>query len=472
MIYHVKLRAPTDTQIRAAHEESTLRFGAADGSYFLPTEEFREARAKGLELEVLRTIEESELPVRFFLPHDGALLDPPPEEVRQAVLARLLSEDRADGDVHIRFLGRGIALPPGSFKLDRSGGGRDYVFETIAAEELEDRPELQERFRALRANVADPNTKVVLSLGSGGLKLFAHATAIRLLETIGCADHFDEIWGSSAGAVVGLLYSHGFSPQAIEQTGYDLYSGRFEVSFRPSRLQLLRHLLRDTLLPSSDPYAAGFMDTAKGLSRMLDQYCAALETRRPFYCIAFNLEECRPEVLTAEPIPDHLAGFFTQTDAREAALASATVPLLFIPRKIKKPNGFTPYIDGSTTEDAPLYSVARKWDLDRAAGVESRSRLLILYVKLTGSLSQYRSHTGRVGKLRLLQMVAATGIDTMHQRDTELLSQRPDVQLFGLTLPDSGPDFFDNSRIPQFIRTAKEVFPAQLAAIEEQLRGG
>ena len=30
------------------------------------------------------------------------------------------------------------------------------------------------------------------------------------------------------------LYDHGLSPQAIEQTGYDLYSGRYELPLRPS----------------------------------------------------------------------------------------------------------------------------------------------------------------------------------------------------------------------------------------------
>ena len=153
-------------------------------------------------------------------------------------------------------------------------------------------------------------------------------------------------------------------------------------------------------------------------------------------------------------------------------MASSTVPLLFIPREIQYEEESIPYVDGSTTEDVALFSVAKKWDLDREAGIETRSRLVILYVKLTGSPSQYRTHGGRMGKLRLLQTIASAGIDTMHQRDVELLSQRSDIDLLALQLAESSPDFFDTSRIPAFIQAAKQDFANQLAVIEERLREG
>jgi hypothetical protein len=129
-----------------------------------------------------------------------------------------------------------------------------------------------------------------------------------------------------------------------------------------------------------------------------------------------------------------------------------------------------PYVDGSTTEDVPLWSIARKWDLDRAAGEEKRKRLVILSAKLTSPVTQYRSLAGRFGKLRLLQTVAAAGIQTMHERDVELLSRRGDVELLRLELRDGVPDFFEVRRIPGFIRAARESFPAQLAALEKELR--
>lgn len=451
-------------------QDSPLRFQAPDGTFYLTDEELLDARRMGLRCEEIRRIYEADLPVRFSLPHDGAVTDWPPEDARLAVLARLLAEDRAGGAVHIRFLGRNRNVPPDGFALDRAGGQRRYVWQVIPAEVHAARPALHDRFRHLRGLIADPSARTVLSLGSGGLKLFAHATAIRLFETLGLAEHFAEIWGSSAGAMAGLLYAQGLSPHAIEQMGYDLYTGRVDLALRPSKLQFLRHLVRDALLPTPGPSGAGFVDCAAGLSRMLERYCGALEPRVPFYAIAFNLLECRSEVLSPATVPPHLAELMVQTEARAAALASSSVPLLFVPRVVRRGKHDTHYIDGSTTEDVPLHSVVRKWDLDRAAGRETRERLVIVYVKLTGGLESYRSHPGRIGKLRLMQTVAAAGIETMHRRDLEILRRRPDVRLVGLELSDSSPDFFETRRIAEFVRAAKECFPDQLAAHEERLR--
>jgi len=466
-VVQIKLEVLPDASAEA--DESPLRFQSADGSFFLTDEELADARARGCRYEVVRRIQESELPVRFSLPHDGAVTDWPPEDARLAVLARLLAEERANGSVEIRFLGRNRVVPPDGFALDRAGGERRYVWQIVPAEVHAARPAVQERFRALRAVCQDPEARVVLSLGSGGLKLFAHATALRLFESLGIAEHFAEVWGSSAGAMAGLLYAQGLSPHAIEQMGYDLYTGRVDLALRPSKLQFLRHLVRD-VLPALGAAGAGFVDVADGLSRMLERYCGDVQPRIPFYCIAFNLRDCQSDVLTPGLVPEHLRELIVQADARAAALASSSVPLLFVPRVIRRISHDTHYIDGSTTEDVPLHSVVQKWDLDRRAGLEHRERLVIVYVKLTGGLETYRTHPGRIGKLRLMQTVAAAGIETMHRRDLELLRMRRDVRLLGLELSDANPDFFDTRRIAEFIRSAKECFPEQLVRLEEKLR--
>ncbi len=473
-LYQVAVDLPQELRnLPAEHAEqrgSPFRFCSADGSYWLAGEELLQGRAHARALRLLRTLDERELPVRFLVHDDGSGAETPPEEARLSVLARLLAEERAAGEVHVRFLGRNRSVPPDGFVLDRAGGKRSYVWQIVPNGAAEGAGDLSERFRALRELCADPDTRLVLALGSGGLKLFAHAPLLRLLERVGIADHVEEFWGSSGGAVVSLLYSHGLSPQAIEQAGYDLYTGRYDLALRPSAFQVLRHLLRDALAPSSDAARAGFLDLGGALGRMLDHYCATLRPRRPFYALAFNLSECRPEVLTPCPVPPHLGELLAQTDAREAALASSAVPLLAWPRRVRRGECLVPYVDGSTTEDVPLWSIARKWDLDRAAGAERRHRLVILSAKLTSPVTQYRSLAGRFGKLRLLQTVAAAGIQTMHDRDVELLSRRSDIELLRFELRDGIPDFFEVRRIPGFIRAARESFPEQLAALEKELR--
>ncbi len=468
IICEVRAHLPEELRELAGQPGWPLRFCGPGGTYFLAPDAMAQARARGIEMEVLREIQERELPVHFELPHQGAVCDPPPEDARLSVLARLLSECRADGSVNIRFLGRNRAVPADGFALDRSDGQRRYVWQVVDAGESPS--SLDERFRALRELCAAEDSRVVLSLGSGGLKLFAHATALRLIEAIGCAEHVQEIWGSSAGAMAGLMYAQGLSPHAIEQLGYDLYAGRVDLGLRPSKFQLVRRLVTDALLPVTGGTPPGFVDCAKGLERVLEQYCAAVKPRLPFFCPAFNVGDCRPEVLTPIEVPQHLADFMIQTDPREAALASSTVPLLFVPRVIRRGDRELHYIDGSTTEDVPLHSIALKWDRDREAGTEERKRLVILYVKLTGSLHAYETHPRRIGKLRLLQTVAAAGIETMHRRDLELLDQRTDVTLLPLELGDSSPDFFETGLIPEYVSKAKETFPEQLMALESQLR--
>jgi predicted acylesterase/phospholipase RssA len=467
-IYQIKLDSSAPEP--ELEEDSPLRFQAPDGSFYLPGAELRLLRDRGVAVDVVRTLREDELRVRFVLPLGGAVNNRPPEDARLAVLSRLLAEGRADGSVHIRFLGRNRTPPSDGFILDVAAGRRAYVWQVIPADLAEQGSDLQTRFRALHALIGDSDTRVVLALGSGGVKLFCHAPAIRLLEGIGCAAHIDEIWGTSAGAIAGLLYAQGLSPQSIEQMGYDLYAGRMDLRVRPSKLQFLRHLVRDAFLPSGKPASAGFVDCAHGMARMLSRYCASAEPQRPFYSIAFNLTECRPEVLTSEPVPQHLHELVRRVDAREAALASSTVPLLFVPRQVQHDADEVHYIDGSTTEDVPLISVMRKWDLDRAVGVETRRRLVILYVKLTGNLERYRMRTGRMGKLRVMQTVVAASIEHMHQRDLALVQTRPDVEVLGLQLRDNSPDFFETRRIPEYVRVAKESFPEQLDEIEHELR--
>jgi hypothetical protein len=467
----IPARRPSTERQRTA-TSAALRFQATDGTWFLEEPALRIAQESGVELQLLREIDESELPVRFLPTGEGVVFEPAPEDARLAVLARLLAEDRARGEEHVRFLGRHRPVPPDGFELDRAGGARRYIWQIIPAELAEPTLQLRERFPHLRALLHDHGTRFALSLGSGGLKLFSHATALRLLEAMGVHDSIDELWGTSGGALATVLYSHGLSPEAIEQTGYDLYAGRYDLSIHPSKIQVLRHLIREALAPSEHDSHAGFVDCTESLARMIDRYCSTLRPQRPLYAIAYNLAECRAEVLTPQPVPRHLEGLHVQTGAREAALASAAVPLLFVPRRIRVEDREIPYIDGSTTEEVPIYSIVQKWDMDRAAGFERRERLVILYVKLTGQPSMYRTPHGRMGKLRLLQTVASAGMETMHQRDVALISMRSDVHLLPLELPGSNPDFFEIRRIPDFVRRAKDAFPERLQRIEKFLADG
>ena len=88
-VVQIKLEVPADGAPDFADGESPLRFQSADGSFYLTDEELLDVRAAGWRYEVVRRLQEADLPVRFSLPHDGAVTDWPPEDARLAVLARL-----------------------------------------------------------------------------------------------------------------------------------------------------------------------------------------------------------------------------------------------------------------------------------------------------------------------------------------------------------------------------------------------
>jgi len=470
VIHQIRLEANL-AELKGRADFEVLRFRSPDGSFFVPESDLARVRNLGVEPIPIAQFRANDLPVAFLLPDDGSVCSLPPVGARLSVLARLLAEQRADGSVNVRYLGRHRTLPADGFLLDQAGGGRRYVWQIVPAEDSLGGSAICDRYAALRGRFAAEDTRVVLALGSGGLKLFGHAPVLRLLERIGCADQIDEIWGTSAGALVALLYCHGLSPEAIEQTGYDLYGGRYQLALRPTTLHVLRAILREALLPSRGASDAGFVNCAQSLSRMLDEYCRDIVPVRPLFVLAFNLERGVSEVLSAHAVPEHLRGFVFQADPREATLASCAVPLLFVPHRVVRDEQEAVYIDGSTTEDVPLRSVVQKWDLDRAAGVEKRSRLTILYVKLSqGGVPYHAGGGARGGKLRLLQSVASVGMETIHARDLELLSQREDVELLPLCLPDSSTEFFEIAHIPEYIRRANESFPAQLDLLERRLR--
>ncbi|MEX2207415.1 MAG: hypothetical protein WEF50_14395, partial [Myxococcota bacterium] len=90
-VVQIKPDLSPETWTELQERESPLRFQAPDGSFYLTDQELLDARELGLRFELVRRITESDLPVKFSLPHEGAVNDWPPEDARLAVLARLLA---------------------------------------------------------------------------------------------------------------------------------------------------------------------------------------------------------------------------------------------------------------------------------------------------------------------------------------------------------------------------------------------
>ena len=71
-------------------------------------------------------------------------------------------------------------------------------------------------FQSNSPALADKSKPVVLALGSGSLLSMAASVALlRIVEQRGLAGRIRQVWGCSAGAIVGSLYALGMSPDDI-----------------------------------------------------------------------------------------------------------------------------------------------------------------------------------------------------------------------------------------------------------------
>jgi len=164
------------------------------------------------------------------------------------------------------------------------------------------------------------NTGLVLS--GGGARGFAHLGVIQALNEAGIFP--DVISGTSAGALVGVLYADGYSPREI----LSLMNGG-------SRLDFMRPALpREGLLQIN------------GIIKILRSALRAKtfsELKIPLYVSATDLN-------------NGVAVYFSEGDIIDPIIASASIPVLFQPVKI----GDVSYVDGGVLDNLPVRPIEDK----------------------------------------------------------------------------------------------------------------
>jgi Predicted esterase of the alpha-beta hydrolase superfamily len=155
-----------------------------------------------------------------------------------------------------------------------------------------------------------------LALSGGGARGFAHIGVIKLLEECGLRP--DIIVGTSAGALMGVLYADGYKPEEI----MTLFNGREFSEF--ASLQIPKMGLFDS---------SKFHKYIKKVIRAKD----LSELQIPVTVMTTNLDNGEAHAFTHGPIPDILT-------------ASCSVPIIFNPIVI---NG-THYVDGGLFNNFPV----------------------------------------------------------------------------------------------------------------------
>jgi len=164
------------------------------------------------------------------------------------------------------------------------------------------------------------NTGLVLS--GGGARGFAHLGLIQALNDAGIIP--DIITGTSAGAIIGVLYADGYSPKEI-----------LEFMNSGSRLDFMRPALpREGLLQIG------------GVAKIL-------KTRLR----AKKFEELKiPLIVSATDLNNGRSEYFSEGDLIDPVIASASIPVLFQPVII---NGIY-YVDGGVLDNLPVLPIENK----------------------------------------------------------------------------------------------------------------
>jgi NTE family protein len=167
--------------------------------------------------------------------------------------------------------------------------------------------------------------KIGLVLSGGGARGFAHLGVIEALNEAGIFP--DVISGTSAGALVGVLYADGYSSKEI-----------YKLMNTGSRLDFMRPVLpREGLLQIS------------GILKILKANLRSKE---------FN-ELKIPLFVAATDLNNGKAVYFSEGDLFDPVIASASIPVLFQPVKINDIS----YVDGGVMDNMPIKPIEDKCEI-------------------------------------------------------------------------------------------------------------
>jgi NTE family protein len=170
--------------------------------------------------------------------------------------------------------------------------------------------------------MADKQYKIGLVLSGGGARGFAHLGVIQALNESGIFP--DVISGTSAGALIGVLYADGYTPKKI-----------LALISCVSRLDFMRPALpREGLLQIN------------GIIKIMRSSLRAKkfsELKIPLFVSATDMNNGK-------------AVYFSEGDLFDPVIASASIPVLFQPVKINDIS----YVDGGVLDNLPIKPIENK----------------------------------------------------------------------------------------------------------------
>lgn len=420
---------------------------------------------------------------RIVYPMASYLQDPPPANV----LEELTLLTFAQSQFSFEYVGRGKKhevhhSDEEILTIDILGGNRKYQWRTRPANFRSSERSLAHAFAGLRQWFDDPEARIVLSLGSGGLRVLGSTAALKILDLMRVRNRISEIWGSSSGALIAYLYSVGVSPHWIEKIGYNVYNDHLEAKAKkmplwsaiPKRLgQIVKNLSTLGFAGIADVHQAFFEAIHNSEYRKNDRVATI-----PCYVVATNPDKRIPFVL-ADPA-DMMINYgesFLACDPEVAVQASTAIPFVFAKQNLRRGSDeIHALLDGSFAEEVPLLLPYRKWRKDqRALPSQTKKRLKIFCIDSGMRLREFPWMRKQASSLQVFKNLQHVGelIDLVFDnRNTNLVASLNDIQnVEVLSLKLELGDFAaaDIYKLPMIIQQSRICFLEQIQSISREL---
>jgi predicted acylesterase/phospholipase RssA len=377
-------------------------------------------------------------------------------------------------DLQLEYMGRGRFLNKARLPcaeddlvyLDTAGGRRSYAFRAIRGSvgQVDERTaRVRGLLRERQEWLADPEARIVLSLGGGGYRLFAALQAIKIIEQMLAGDRskVHEVWGSSGGALLGYVFAKGLDLSVIERLAFDLYHGRSK-DVAGIHLRSLLHfggrmvsdLVRGRI---GAPELGSWVESVDPSDGVVDRQ----PTQIPYYAMVSNTRWRHP-VAFADPahISEHCRDILIPCNSREATAASMSVPFLF--RPLRGVRGFEEdsWFDGSIVDENPVMLPFVKWLRDRKAAPQStpkRLKIILVNLNMRMSESTVLADLGRRsgGMLHKAMEVVDLLLDSKTHALIRTLTEVDDVEIMTATLTLGSLNFITRAAIPAAIRSGQ-----------------
>lgn len=301
--------------------------------------------------------------------------------------------------------------------------------------------------------------KFVVALSAGKLKLGCHLPLLRLIEVLGV--RVDELWGVSAGSIVGGLWASGYTAKQIES---ELESLNHKIMFDFFNIHALKSgweaLRRDKLLKTAGLFPG--LAVEKHIRHLLEKDKTSNPNldMKDFYSISYNISKFQKTVLQSidentiqHYIPLEDGSFLvykTHGDVADIIRASMSLSGIYWPKEL----GGDFFLDGGITEHLPIRTPFVKWFNDVKNKVENRDLFILA---LEASFWDEKSPVMANPLSIISESFEILGVELsmdneFYIRNLELpLDRKIDLEIIRPGLP-----YVPLTRIPDFIKQIRE----------------